>query len=89
MATGSVGGSKSEHQVAGKYRLVRKVGSGSFGDIYLGVNIANGEVNREYVTYFNNNLLILFCGEISWIELLLGSCSENGVGQSKTSPAIV
>jgi len=25
------------------YRLVRKIGSGSFGDIYLGINTANGE----------------------------------------------
>ena len=26
-----------------RYRLVRKIGSGSFGDIYLGINLANGE----------------------------------------------
>jgi casein kinase 1 alpha len=26
-----------------QYRLVRKIGSGSFGDIYLGMNTANGE----------------------------------------------
>ena len=26
-----------------KYKLKRKIGSGSFGDIYLGINIQNGE----------------------------------------------
>jgi len=34
---------KSEFLVSGKYRLVRKIGSGSFGDIYLGINVTNGE----------------------------------------------
>jgi serine/threonine protein kinase len=29
--------------IANKYRIIRKIGSGSFGDIYLGINITNGE----------------------------------------------
>lgn len=35
--------SRNEFIVGGKYRLVRKIGSGSFGDIYLGINVTNGE----------------------------------------------
>lgn len=32
-----------ELRVGKKYRLGRKIGSGSFGDIYLGTNVSNGE----------------------------------------------
>jgi len=32
-----------ELRVGGKYRLGRKIGEGSFGDIYLGVNLQTGE----------------------------------------------
>ena len=42
----TVTSAKTEFCVSGgKYRLVRKIGSGSFGDIYLGLNNQSGEVS--------------------------------------------
>ncbi|KAJ6792497.1 casein kinase 1-like isoform X1 [Iris pallida] len=32
-----------EHVIGGKFKLGRKIGSGSFGEIYVGVNIQSGE----------------------------------------------
>ncbi|RWR83988.1 casein kinase 1-like protein 10 [Cinnamomum micranthum f. kanehirae] len=32
-----------EHLVGGKFKLGRKIGSGSFGELYLGVNVHSGE----------------------------------------------
>ncbi|XP_030382394.1 casein kinase I-like [Scaptodrosophila lebanonensis] len=34
---------RSEITVGGKYRIIRKIGSGSFGDIYLGMSMQCGE----------------------------------------------
>lgn len=36
--------SRREVLLAGKYKMVRRIGGGSFGDIHLAINISSGEV---------------------------------------------
>jgi casein kinase 1 alpha len=51
---------RTEFIVGGKYRILQKIGSGSFGNIYLGINITNGEevaVKMEKVTARHPQLL--------------------------------
>ena len=43
-----------ELRVGNKYRLGRKIGSGSFGDIYLGTNISTLEEGKTVRYNFMN-----------------------------------
>lgn len=42
---------------AGKYKAIRKIGSGSFGEIYTGINTTNGEVRVGHPSWFSE----LYC----------------------------
>ena len=58
MAASSSASKGGEFHIASKYRLVRKIGSGSFGDIYLGINVANGEVCYNM---FELRVIVFYC----------------------------
>lgn len=76
MASPSVHSCRSDFIVGGKYRLVRKIGSGSFGDIYLGINITNGEevaVKLESIKARHPQLLY----ESKLYKILQGKKNEN------------
>ena len=56
-----------EFVVGVKYKLKRKIGSGSFGDIYLAINIQNGEevaVKLESIKVLNTCFYSSFFNKI-------------------------
>ena len=62
-----------ELRVGKKYRLGRKIGSGSFGDIYLGTNMTTGEevaIKLESVKTIHPQLLY----ESKIYRILHGGC---------------
>ena len=56
-AGGGAASPAMELRVGNKYRLGRKIGSGSFGDIYLGTNISTGEEGESRHFKAKNTLL--------------------------------
>lgn len=74
---------RRELEIASRYRILRKIGGGSFGDIYLGINIANGEVSSPVCTYSQLYLNALNEHEVI-VELKMSGTAE--FGMTKLSP---
>ncbi|XDA90417.1 hypothetical protein R6Z07F_020013 [Ovis aries] len=75
----SCSGSKADFIIGGRYKLVRKIGSGSVGDIYLAINITNREevavkLESQRVTQsqllYKSELYNILQGEKHGIEIL-------------------
>lgn len=71
-----------ELRVGKKYRLGRKIGSGSFGDIYLGTNMTTGEEVRSVRTSYPAFWLVhvfesrqSFCGNPRQVFLCSTPCA--------------
>ena len=83
-------------RIANKYRLGRKIGGGSFGDIYLAINIQTGEevaIKLEHMNAKHPQLHIeckfykIMQGGGWCIELFLGDlCDKDVYVLKKLSP---
>jgi hypothetical protein len=46
-----IANSQQDLRVGNKYRIGRKIGSGSFGDIYLGTQCLSLSIHKRVLTY--------------------------------------
>ncbi|GFY82778.1 dual specificity kinase 1 [Actinidia rufa] len=51
-----------DHVIGGKFKLGRKIGSGSFGELYLGVNVQTGEEVAVKLVRIAFDIRVLECG---------------------------
>lgn len=70
--------SRKEILITGKYRVVRRIGGGSFGDIYLAINIANGEVSKWLIFPFDNRPRWIHCSPSIARRFLYLQCKGRG-----------
>ncbi|KAK4787853.1 hypothetical protein SAY86_011686 [Trapa natans] len=56
-----------DHVIGGKFKMGRKIGSGSFGELYLGVNVQNGggdaiKLTKHPKLHYKSKLYMLLQG---------------------------
>lgn len=56
--------------IAGKYRLGRKLGGGSFGEIFLGTNLQTGEEVGIKLVSRRGQLTLLCAAVVCWSQQL-------------------
>lgn len=90
---------RMELRVGNKYRLGRKIGSGSFGDIYLGTTINTGEevsthsvwsVRVDKIDFTRFFVCLVMCARLDVGELVENgpiSVCQHCVGTSFCNPA--
>lgn len=65
-----------KHVIIGeKYNVVRKIGGGSFGDIFLAININDGEVNNWSKINFSIDVLSYITMSCQWCHVFREFCS--------------
>ena len=59
--------------IEGKYRVITRIGEGSFGDIFAGYNINTNEKVAIKISKIDSNILL----KNSWLDLLSVQLSLN------------
>lgn len=65
--------------IAERYNVIRKIGGGSFGDIFLAININDGEVKTDFIILYRFRVSgALSCVKVVHARCILNFTLENG-----------
>lgn len=60
-----------DHIVGGKFKLGRKIGSGSFGELFLGIIIIGRLILGVISIYIYTSIHVYICVHVSFVDNLL------------------
>lgn len=63
--------SKIDHMVGGKFKLGRKIGSGSFGELFLGIKFL-----AVFLLRFICLKVCVFSGDLIWVFVIRCKCAN-------------